>query len=325
MITVRNLTKHFGGFVAVEDLSFDVAAGEVIGFLGPNGAGKTTTLRILTGYIPASSGTARIDGMDVLDDSLKVRSRIGYLPENVPLYLEMRVDEYLKYRGRLKGLRQRDLPAAVDRVVEQCGLEEMQRRIVGQLSKGFRQRVGLADALVSRPPILLLDEPTSGLDPHQRKEVLELIRRLATEHTVILSSHILAEVESIATRLLIIQKGRLLAEGRLDELAGRLQESPTIRAEVRRRTGNGASVESMIEQLVRSAAGVDGVCIEVVALEEGWVAVRIPSRACGDLRVILDRAFHQEGFEVRELARQTLTLEEVFLRITAEAAQGGAS
>src|SRR5688572_27494808 len=203
-----------------------------MGFLGPNGAGKSTTIRILTSYLPATSGNVTVAGLDVRDRSLEVRQQLGYLPENVPLYLEMRVEEYLRFRARLKGVAARDTKASVERAMSQCGLTHMRARIVGQLSKGYRQRVGLGDALVGKPRLLILDEPTGGLDPHQRKEVLELIKGLAHQHTVLLSSHVLAEIESIASRVMIIQKGRLLANGRLSELAESL-EAPRIRVEAK--------------------------------------------------------------------------------------------
>ena len=218
MIEVRDLDKNYGSHRAVRGISFQVQPGEVVGFLGPNGAGKTTTIRVLTGYHPATSGTARVAGLDVVRDSLAVRRQIGYLPENVPLYPDMRVVEYLRFRARLKGVRGRSVRAHVDAAMERCGVTEVARKLVGQISRGYRQRVGLADALVARPPILILDEPTSGLDPNQRRKVKDLVRSLATEHTILFSSHILAEVEAVSTRVILIDRGVIRADGTPAEL-----------------------------------------------------------------------------------------------------------
>ena len=314
MISVRNLTKRFGDVLAVDDVSFDVAAGEVMGFLGPNGAGKSTTIRILTGYIPATTGTVQVAGLDVLADPLAIRQQLGYLPENVPLYPEMRVEEYLRFRARLKGVTARDSKSAVERAMGQCGLMHMRRRIVDQLSKGYRQRVGLADALISQPKLLILDEPTGGLAPHQRKEVLELIGGLAHQHTVLLSSHILAEIESIASRVMIIQKGRLLASGRLDELGTRLQDAPRIRVEAR---GRRDDVVRALEPILRQCASA----ADVRELPGGCVAVAMQPPAGGDLREAIAEALRAAGLPLRELTRTEMTLEELFLRITAQAAQ----
>lgn len=314
MITVRNLIKRFGDVEAVRDISFEVEKGEVMGFLGPNGAGKTTTLRTLTGYLPATSGTVLVDGLDVLRDSLKVRQRIGYLPETVPLYLEMRVEEYLRFRAALKGVTRRDLGSYVDQAMERCGLTHMRRRIVGQLSKGYRQRVGLADALVQRPPILILDEPTGGLDPHQRKEVLQLIHGLSEEHTVLLSSHVLAEVESISQRVMIIQQGRLLAVGRPDELTDKLQESPHVVLEVQ---WNKEALTALLTGLPAEDRGD----WKVTAQEDGWQRAELRPATGRDPRARLGELLGQASVPIRELTRVQLNLEELFLRITAQQAQ----
>jgi ABC-2 type transport system ATP-binding protein len=314
LISVRNLTKRFGDVVAVQDITFDVADGEVMGFLGPNGAGKSTTLRILTGYVPATTGSVEIAGFDVLRDALRIRRQIGYLPESVPLQPELRVEEYLRFRGRLKGLPAKGATAAVERAMEQCGLTHMRRRIVGQLSKGYRQRVGLADALVARPRLLILDEPTGGLDPYQRKEVLDLIRGLAREHTVLLSSHVLAEIESIATRVMIIQKGRLLALGRLNEIASRMQEAPHVSVEAK---GRREAVLGALERILRDCPEP----AEARELDDGWVRVTLEPRSGADPRVAIAQALHEAGLPLRELTRRQHTLEDLFLRITAQAAQ----
>ena len=232
MIEVSNLTKRYAGRTAVKDISFTVERGEIVGFLGPNGAGKSTTMRILSGFMPASSGTVRVAGFDVFHQSLEVRRRIGFMPENNPLHPEMRVREYLKFRARLKGLGFRRSRERVDTVLEQCGLTDVAKRIVGQLSKGYKQRVGLAQALLHNPDVLILDEPTSGLDPKQILETRELIKGLAGDHTIILSTHILPEVESTCERVVIISRGKLVATDTVDNLTHRLRGSENVGVEV---------------------------------------------------------------------------------------------
>src|SRR5271156_5926913 len=218
MIEVSNLTKRYAGRTAVSDISFSVARGEIVGLLGPNGAGKSTTMRILSCFMPATSGAARVAGFDVFHQSDEVRRRIGFMPENNPLYPEMRVREYLKFRARLKGLGWRRSRERVDTVMEQCGLTDVQKRIIGQLSKGYRQRVGLADALVHEPELIILDEPTIGLDPNQIRSVRQLIKQLGRHHTVLISTHILPEVEMTCGRVLILHEGRILAADKLETL-----------------------------------------------------------------------------------------------------------
>jgi len=218
MIEVRNLTKRYGDVTAIRDVSFSVATGEILGFLGPNGAGKTTTMRILTGYMPASGGTATIDGFDVFENSFEVRKRIGYLPENPPLYSDMTVEAYLHFVARIKGVPRNAIAAATERAEEICGLTEVRQRLTGHLSKGFRQRVGLAQALIHDPPVLVLDEPTIGLDPRQIIEIRRLIRDLAGNRTVILSTHILPEVSQICEKVVILAAGRIALEERMENL-----------------------------------------------------------------------------------------------------------
>ncbi len=220
MIEVENLTKKYGDLTAIRDLTFEVKAGEVVGFLGANGAGKTTTLRILACFMPASSGTARIDGFDVFRDSLEVRRRIGYLPEMVPLYGELRVNEYLSFRAGLKGVRGTEKKKEIERVLDRCQLKERRRQTIQTLSRGLKQRVGLADALLGSPALLILDEPTSGLDPLQRLEVRKLVSELKQEHTVFLSTHILSEVEAMCSRVLILNRGGLVPEGEIGRIKG---------------------------------------------------------------------------------------------------------
>lgn len=216
MIHVENLTKYYGDYAAVRDVSFDVERGQVVGFLGPNGAGKSTTMRILTGYLTASSGQASIEGKDVFWDPIEARRRIGYLPESCPLYTEMRVEEYLRFRGGLKGLSGSECKRRLGFVLDRCWLRDVRRQLIGTLSKGYRQRVGLADALIANPPVLILDEPTVGLDPTQIRETRKLIKELGREHTVLLSTHILSEVEMTCDSLIMIYQGRVAARGTLE-------------------------------------------------------------------------------------------------------------
>src|SRR5271169_2540456 len=232
MIEVSNLTKRYAGRAAVDDISFTVARGEIVGLLGPNGAGKSTTMRVLSGFMPATSGTVRVAGFDVFHDADEVRRRIGYMPENNPLYPEMRVREYLKFRARLKGLGWRRSRERVTTVMEQCGLADVGRRIIGQLSKGYRQRVGLADALVHEPELIILDEPTIGLDPHQIRAVRQLIKNLAQNHTVLISTHILPEAEMTCNRMLIMYEGKILAADTPENLKRLMSSNSQIVAEI---------------------------------------------------------------------------------------------
>ena len=226
MVEVHGLTKYYGDLRAIQDVSFSVQKGEILGFLGPNGAGKTTTMRIITGFMPATEGTVTVDGFDILKESHEVRRRIGYLPENPPLYHDMTVSSYLTFVGRIKGVARSEISSALEEVLEECSLMDVARRIVSRLSKGYRQRVGLAQALIHNPPVLILDEPTIGLDPKQIIEIRGLIKELASERTVILSTHILPEVSQICGKVVIINEGRVVVEKNLNELAqgGSLEE-----------------------------------------------------------------------------------------------------
>ncbi|MFO0553373.1 MAG: ABC transporter ATP-binding protein [Polyangiaceae bacterium] len=253
MIEVTHLSKEYGSFLAVDDLSFSVAAGEVAGFLGPNGAGKSTTLRILAGFLGATRGDVRINGHSVANDSMRARESLGYMPETSPLYPEMRVGEYLTFRAELKGVARSARKANVARAVEDAGLKDSERVLIGHLSKGFRQRVGLADALVASPPLLILDEPTAGLDPNQIREVRALIQRLSERHTILVSTHILSEVEAMCTRAVVIARGKLVAEGTLDELRA-LRRPRSVRLRVR---GSASAAKRAAE----SADGVKSVAI----------------------------------------------------------------
>ena len=250
MIEVKNLTKVYGSFVAVEDISFKAERGQILGFLGPNGAGKTTTMRIITGYMPATSGTVVIDGLDIFSNSLEARRLIGYLPESPPLYGDMRVDGYLRFVAKLRGVKRSQVEAAVDHVVQVCGLNEMAHRICGQLSKGYRQRVGLAQAFIHDPPVLVLDEPTIGLDPRQIHEIRELIRGLAGGRTIVLSTHILPEVSQICDRVVIINDGQIVLEEKLSELpAGTSLEDVFLNAIAKEGHLPGASAEESLEEV----------------------------------------------------------------------------
>ena len=303
MIEVRNLSKHYGSHRAVNNISFTVNEGEIVGFLGPNGAGKTTTLRIVTCFMPATSGSVTIAGHDVLTESMQVRAVVGYLPESVPLYPEMRVREYLQFRGRLHGMDRANRAAAIDRVVERCWLRDVIDRPIGQLSKGYRQRVGLADSLLHNPKVLVLDEPTIGLDPAQIRATRSLIRELAQEHTVILSSHILPEVEATCQRLIIIHEGRLVASGTPDELRQRMTTESNLIAELK-------GPESDIGASVRKLAGVADVR---TTLQDGWTRVSVAAQR--DLREDIFRLAIEKHWPLRELRRDIATLEDFFVKV----------
>ena len=313
MIEVEHLTKWYGRTLALDRISFGVAQGQIVGFLGPNGAGKTTTLRILTGYLPATSGSARVAGRDVLLESLAVRSLIGYMPENMPLYPEMRVEEYLRLRAGLKGVPSARRGAAVDRAVERCWLKDVRRRLIGQLSKGYRQRVGLAEALVADPPVLILDEPTIGLDPAQIQETRRLIRALGEAHTVLLSSHILPEVEKTCSHLVIIAEGRIAAAGSVEELTMGLTSRRQVILEVR--PGAAADGPAEMARAIGRLAGVADVRHEPTA--DGWTRLAVTPSGETDVRDRLHALVVQRGWLLRELRAQAATLEELYVQMTA--------
>lgn len=322
MIEVERLTKDYGTVVAVRDVSFTVGKGEVVGFLGPNGAGKSTTMRILVGFLGATSGSVRIAGHDIAMDSLEARRAIGYMPESAPLYLEMRVREYLAFRAAVKKVPRAERKQAVDRAMSLAVVTEMADTVIGHLSKGYRQRVGLADALVANPPLLILDEPTAGLDPNQIREVRRLIRELGESHTILLSTHILSEVESTCDRAIVIDRGRLVAEGTIDELRARRRAEGAV-VTVR---GDRARAVSLLEALpgVRRVRARDAGEAELsrltLALAEG----------AGDVGVVLEAAVGAlvaAGLGVREAGPRRATLEDVFAELTraeaeAEQAEG---
>jgi len=336
MIRVSHLTKKYGAFTAVDDVSFRVEPGEIVGFLGPNGAGKTTTMRILAGFIPATGGAVEVAGYDVSTDSLAVRKRIGYLPERNPLYQDMRVNEYLAYRARLKGVGPTKIRERMRVVREQCGLDSVRRKIIGTLSKGFQQRVGLADALIHNPELLILDEPTQGLDPNQIRHVRQLIRELATRHTILLSTHILSEVEMTCQKVIIINHGKIIASDTLEHLRETWCGLPNLVAEIQ---GPKAAVLERLLSLEQVAK------VRVVSEDdERWttfhvagsanlrpddlpVTDNLPSHANGagtqgnmrdgrDLAAAVFDAVRPEPWRVRRLELEQRTLEDVFVEVT---------
>lgn len=309
MIEVQNLTHYYGPTRAVHDLNFHVDKGEIIGFLGPNGAGKTTTMRILTGFMPPSDGTARVAGFDVFYDSLEVRRRVGYMPETVPLYPEMTVRAYLGYMAALHRVPKRR--QAVEQAMEACGITDRANQMIAKLSKGYRQRVGLAQAILHEPEVLILDEPTIGLDPRQVTEVRALIREIGREHTVILSSHILPEVSQMCSRVLIINKGEIVAEGTPEELTAQLQGAERVLVRIA-----DAGPEAM--DLLRRVDGVIG--IEPV---DGG-AYQVSCVQGSDRRAELARAVVEQGWGLLELRSVGMSLEDIFLQLTTEETHGEA-
>jgi ABC-2 type transport system ATP-binding protein len=305
MIEVENLTKRFPTQVAFSDVSFSVAEGEIVGFLGPNGAGKTTAMRVLTGFLPPTAGTARIAGHDVVTDSERARASLGYLPESAALYPEMRVREYLNYRARLEGVRGADVSRRVGEAIESCLLAEVANRRVENLSKGFRQRTALAGALVHRPPVLILDEPTVGLDPGQIIRIRETIRSLGRERAVLLSTHILPEVDAVCDRVLIIDRGRIVAQGTVSELESRLAGAPVVRAAFAGRVEARGALQAL--------PGVTAVAEEE---GEGETRVRLECESGADPREEVFRTAVVRGWVLRELTREALSLEDVFVRLT---------
>ncbi|MBA3883399.1 MAG: ATP-binding cassette domain-containing protein [Chthoniobacterales bacterium] len=306
MIKVENLTKRYAGQTAIRDLTFEVGKGEIMGFLGPNGAGKSTTMRILSSFMPATSGRASIAGFDVFEQSLQARSHLGYMPENVPLYSEMRVTEYLNYRAALKGVPHRRISERVGDVKELCGLKDVEKKLISALSKGYRQRVGLADALVHEPDLLILDEPTSGLDPNQIRQVRDLIKNLGKQHTILLSTHILPEVEMTCSRVIIINKGRIEACDTPENLLGEIRTAGGVVLEARVGNDDGA------EQL-RQVPGVRDVTTTANG-EWQTFALRVESGA--DVREQVFQLAMIRRWSVRELSQRKATLEDVFVEIT---------
>ena len=306
MIKVENLTKRYAGQTAIQDLNFEVSPGEIMGFLGPNGAGKTTTMRILAGFMPPTSGRASIAGFDVFEQSLQARSHVGYMPENVPLYSDMRVTEYLNYRAALKSVSHRRIAERVGDVKELCGLKEVERKVIGTLSKGYRQRVGLADALLAEPDLLILDEPTIGLDPNQIRQVRELIKNLGKQHTILLSTHILPEVEMTCSRVIIVHKGRIEACDTPENLLGKIRQAGGVELEAKVGNDNG-------EEQLKKISGVRDV---VTNGEDDWKRFSLRVESGADVREEVFRLAIERHWDVRELTQRRGTLEDVFVELT---------
>jgi len=314
IIKVDNLTKRFSSGVAVDGISFEVQRGEMLGLLGPNGAGKTTTLRIIAGYLAATDGSVKIDGLDVLERSHDVRKKIGYLPEHVPLYPEMRVDEYLQFRARLKDLSRRRLRARLDEVKSLCGLHKVAGRIIGRLSRGYHQRIGLADALINEPELLILDEPTIGLDPNQIRTIRELVKTLGQKHTVVLSTHYLSEAEMLCERVLILNHGRIVASDSPSVLTGLLRNKNIIVAEI-----GGPHAE--VSAALRGLPGVTGVMAGPCAGAENnsageWNCYTLECGMDADPRGDIFALAARHGWTLRELKMEPRKLEDAFAEIT---------
>jgi ABC-2 type transport system ATP-binding protein len=304
MIEVQRITKRYGAHTAIDHVTFSVAKGEVLAFLGPNGAGKTTTMRILTGFLPATSGSATVAGFDCFEQSMEVKRRIGYLPENPPLYHELTVREYLTFVGRLKGLRGEELTRQQDRVLERLSLGDVRHRLIGNLSRGYRQRVGLAQALIHDPPVLILDEPTVGLDPKQIIEIRDLIRNLAGSHSVILSTHILPEATAVCQRVVIISRGRIVAEDTPDHLSAQLRRSEKISLSLR-------TPPPDVDERLRAMKGV----VNLFPQPESGTFV-IECALGQDIREELARLAVTSGWGLLELKSMSMSLEDVFLQLT---------
>lgn len=310
VIEVDQLTRVYPGRVAVDRLTFSVGRGEIVGFLGPNGAGKSTTMRMLAGYLPPTSGAVRIAGLDPDREPDAARRKVGYMPENNPLHLDMRVVDYLCFRARIKGLGWRSSPAKAEAVIRRCGLGEVRTRIIGHLSKGYRQRVGIADAILHDPELILLDEPTIGLDPHQIRAVRDLIRQLGQQHTVLISTHILSEVEMTCSRVLILKQGRLIASDTTAALERTLGGSGAVTAEL-------AATPEAVTARFRQVAGIRDLAVE--ALDDGFCQLTLVPEDATDLRTTVSEVAREMNWPLRELTRQRQSLEEVFVRLTQSA------
>ncbi len=314
MITVQDLTRKYAHTTAVDHISFSVDKGQIVGFLGPNGAGKTTTMRMLTCFLPPTSGGATVAGFDVLEQSLEVRKHIGYLPESPPLYPEMETVEYLRFVGRLKGLKGAELDKRVDYVCGRCAVADVKKKLLGKLSKGYRQRVGLAQAIIHNPDVLILDEPTAGLDPKQINETRDLIKDLAGEHTIILSTHILSEVEQTCEHVIIINKGRVVATDSVANLQSRARDRETVVLEV---AGRSAPLDpARVQRRLQQVAGVTQVHIK--NQHDSTAVFETESRRGELARGDLARAVIESGWDLNELRPEAMSLEEVFLQLTGD-------
>jgi ABC-2 type transport system ATP-binding protein len=312
MITVKELTKRYARNTAVDHISFDIQKGQIVGFLGPNGAGKTTTMRMLTCFLPPTEGSATVAGFDVLEEPMEVKKRIGYLPENPPLYPEMMTGEYLDFVGSLKGLRGAELKQRIDYVSERCAIADVHNKQLGKLSKGYRQRVGLAQAIIHNPEVLILDEPTAGLDPKQINETRDLIKSLAGDHTIILSTHILPEVEQICERVIIIAKGKLVATDTVDNLQNRSRGAESVLLEVAGR--NGDLDPAVVQARLAKVSGIDRIVLK--AKHPTRSTFEIEAQKDHFVRGDLARAIVEAGWDLNEMRSSAATLEEIFLQLT---------
>ncbi len=310
MIEVKGVSKHFGNFAAISDISFRVEPGEIVGFLGPNGAGKSTTMKVITGFLPPTSGTVSVADCDIINESLEARRHIGYLPETVPLYTEMTVREYLDYMGRIRGMASERLRSRIDDVVGICRLEDYYTSIIGKLSKGFRQRVGIAQAIIHEPDVLVLDEPTIGIDPIQVVETRQLIKDLGGEHTLIVSTHILPEVSQICERVIVIHEGRIVATDEPHNLARTLVGSERVDIQIK----------GPQQEVIAVLNGVEGVgSVSRINMERGEIPqYRVESEFGTEIRADLARTVVESGWELHRLEAVTMSLEEIFLRLTTE-------
>jgi ABC-2 type transport system ATP-binding protein len=317
MISVKELTKKYARSLAVDHISFEVAKGEIVGFLGPNGAGKTTTMRMLTCFLWPTSGTASVGGFDILEKPLEVKRRIGYLPETPPLYPEMVADEYLSFVGKLKGLSGAELSKRIDEVCERCAITDVKQKQLGKLSKGYRQRVGLAQSIIHNPDVLILDEPTAGLDPKQINETRDLIKSLAGDHTIILSTHILPEVEQICEKVVIINKGKIVATDSVRNLRTRARGGESVVVELASRNGDLESEN--VRQKLAQISGVSSVTLK--ESQDGRYTFEIASDK-NFVRGDIARAAVESGWDLNELRPTAMSLEEIFLQLTREEAEG---
>lgn len=309
MIELKHVSKYYGSRAGVKDLNLTVPKGQILGFLGPNGAGKTTTMRMITGYLEPSRGNITIAGFDVVSEGRKARRRIGYLPETPPVYPDMSVEGFLKFAARIREVPRREVPEAVESVLKRLGLADVRKRLIGKLSKGYKQRVGLAQAIIHNPDVLVLDEPSSGLDPKQITEIRGLIRELGKEHTVILSSHILPEVSTLCEQVAIINKGKIVAVDSPDALADHVKGTTTL----------SVSVKGPAEEIIRVTQVLEGVLsVQVVGEQEGQTDLTLDIRKGSDPREALFYALAERGWPLLELSQREVSLEDVFLQLTTE-------
>jgi len=309
MIKVEGLTKRYARTVAVDNISFEVEKGQIVGFLGPNGAGKTTTMRVLTCFLPPTEGKASVAGFDVLENPLEVKKRIGYLPEAPPVYPEMEVDEYLEFVGSLKGIPSKEIKSRVDSVLQQCAINDVRHKLIGKLSKGYRQRVGLAQAIIHNPDVLILDEPTSGLDPKQIIEIRQLLRSLAGNHTIVLSTHILSEVEQSCEQVIIINQGKLVARDTVSNLTNRLRGSEAVAVEVE----PGPS-PTEVQRRLEQVSGVSRVVVKEP--RGGRLNFEVESLQGRTIRADVARSVVNAGWDLSELRSVGMSLEDIFLELT---------